>query len=624
LEWTSGVLNEEDGMNVQLRDVAKTADPTAYRILLEVGVHPYVFVLRVEHEPIANVRAPHSFWLLCESIRIDAGLLLKIVERFDAGEEVELPVSIDGAGENSEQGGHRLWMSQSAAYLSKESLRRAASYFATHADTSLFPRPFEYTLIAQAWDELEPFAQKINLLEHRLRSKREYFAPKSSVGTRVATQLDPLDTLLLTASVFELGAKAEKARIPVSEGVVHSFRFCGTDNKLWDDSVGWPSFTQRTRELLDDLGAGYVVETDISSFYHRIPVDVAAHALERAGGDRRLIEGVRRILNTFTAMGLPVGPTPSAFFAEAVLNEVDASLLAAKAQFVRFNDDFRFFCKTEAEARLNLELLASLLWRTAGLTLQESKTEIIQLDKYRRRLEANSEDEWLTELKKEIIELDPYANPEPEELNDEEKQLVKNARDRLLQAIATQHLAWIKTSQKALAALPLRERVQILPFLLKQLTRLKSIARDISASVSICGLKLPDERSELLEIVVRSLHDNEDFLADSDYTRTWLMRGFSRTDWPDAVKLLSVAERWPKDFTAKREIIWALRDEPQLLGAMEVDPTDRWLRRVLIATHVHRPAYTLVTTSSNEQKWDLALEALIAHSHAVDDGTGQE
>ncbi|HEX4417928.1 MAG TPA: RNA-directed DNA polymerase [Kofleriaceae bacterium] len=606
-------------MSIQLRRVAATSEPHTYQVLLEVGLRTYVYVVHVEREPIPNVSAPHPFWMLCESNHVDPGQLLAVVKRVDSGDQLEFPIEIEAISEVSKPTASdaRSWRLKSGAYLSATALNHAVSYFSTRADTSLFPRPFEYSVMASVWDALGPLAQQIDLSEHSLGPTRAYLAPKSAGGSRNATQLDPLDTLLLTAAVFELGPAAEQARVPVAEGVVHSFRFSGTE-ELWDPTIGYASFQERSRALLDEYSAGFVAETDISSFYHRIPVDVVAAALERSGGDRRLIEGVRRLLCSFAAVGLPVGPTPSAFFAEVVLNEVDAALLAAGARFIRFNDDYRFFCKTEAEARLRVELLASLLWQTAGLSIQEAKTKIFAAGNYRECIAARYPAAWLKHMSLGLADLDPYADPAPVELTDQDRERIDRTRHRLLEAIGTQHLAWIKTSQKALAALPLRERVGVIPRLLDQLARLKAIARDISASIAACGLKFPEERSALLGMVVHSVRDDPAFLRGPDYSRTWLMRAFNRADWPDVDQLLGVAERWPSDHLAKREIILALRGSADLLKHLDVDMDDPWLRRAMVAASGKQTAQRGSRSGASGEKWDRALDALVAGAFVAD------
>jgi hypothetical protein len=601
-------LSQEAAMTVEFRGISPAGEVDSYRLLLDIDKRPYLFVVRLQREPVFGISAPHSFWMLCAEHDISTAEILDLVRRADVGETLTGPVAMKSAESAPQERDPRLWGATSGCYLPEQSLRRAAEYFAQRADTSLFPKAFEYPLISDRWDDFAPIAKRIDLLAHRIAGHRQMLAPKASNGYRVATQLDPLDTILLTACVFQLGEIFEAARVPREEGVVHSFRFSGLGGRLWDPEYGYSSFVERTRELLSERDTSFVVETDISSFYHRVPVDVATRALERAGADRRLLEGVRRMMLSFSSLGLPVGPTPAAFFAEALLNEIDTALLASKARFVRFNDDYRFFCRTETEARARLQHLADLLWRTSSLTLQDAKTQIFDLETYHQR--STPKDGWLTELKRQVLAHDPdYGDPDPQQLDAHEHELLQSAREVLAQAISSKHVAWIRICRTALDALPLRDRFDMLPSLIAQFTRLKPIARSISNCLVQFGRRRRDDAGELLKDAVRSALQDE--VPDGpDFGRTWLTRSFAADHWPAVERLLAISRRWPGDGASKREILLAFRTDPALARRVEYDPTDPWQRRAAISA-VGVGGLNGRRLESEEQRWNALLDAVV-------------
>lgn len=596
-------------MSLEILGVGRTSDTNLFRVLVRADGDQHVFVVRLRRDPVAALSAPHSFWSLFGANQALAQTVVDCVRRVASDDLVDWPVTVPVEPQAGAPSDARLFSAASGSSVSTESLRLAVGCLARHADTSLFPRSFEFSLIETAWHELERSAVEINLSNHAIQGARQLLAPKSSAGLRLATQLDPLDTILLTACVFELGRVAEAARVPVTEGVVHSFRFDPESDSLWDPNYGYHTFSQRIREHLADDTLKFVVETDISAFYHRVPIDASVHSLERAGGNRRLLEGVRKSLGSFSVTGLPVGPMPSAFFAEAVLNDVDMALLASKATFVRYNDDYRFFCKTESEARAHLQTLADLLWRAAGLTLQDAKTRIYDSTTYEEQLQT---DGWLGALKRLVTAKNSYQDTSPDDLAEDEQHLVTIARSVLLQSVEATHPAWIRLCRKALRALPVGDRLELIPALLDQFPRLKPVAKEISHSLVLFGRQRPRMRGQLLEEVVESLVGDDSARADSDFGRTWLARSFATTAWPDAERLVEVSNRWPQDVATKREIILALREAPTQVGRLNVDPSEPWQYRASLSTLGRAALVGRGRPSSAEEKWHSTLEALIA------------
>jgi hypothetical protein len=95
--------------------------------------------------------------------------------------------------------------------LNPDSLDWALNHVETHGDTDILPLPFEYDAIRHSWlSGLRQFLAETDVTQWETRPFRRCLSPKHKFGFRVSTQLDPLDTLLFRALVYEI----EAARLP--------------------------------------------------------------------------------------------------------------------------------------------------------------------------------------------------------------------------------------------------------------------------------------------------------------------------------------------------------------------------------------------------------------------------
>src|SRR5947209_19186345 len=117
-------------------------------------------------------------------------------------------------------------------------------------DTDLFPQPFQLGAIATFPDDAVRSLQKTDISSYPWYGGRNTIVPKSILSFRPATQLDPWDSLILTASIYEFGDKIEKKRIPYSEEIVFSYRFLPTkhEGEMYDRDADWLSFWGKSRE----------------------------------------------------------------------------------------------------------------------------------------------------------------------------------------------------------------------------------------------------------------------------------------------------------------------------------------------------------------------------------------
>ena len=204
----------------------------------------------------------------------------------------------------------------------------------------------------------------------------------------MATQLDPLDAILYTSLVWEVGESIEGRRIPASDHVVFSHRFA-PDNaglRFFDQQWNFGKFQSHSEELAKRHPV--VVVTDIADFFPRIYLHRLEGALTTVLGSSpahaKAILHMIKSWNQNVSYGLPVGSNPSRLLAELVIDDIDRSLLSDGVTFCRFVDDYRIFCDSPQEAHERLAGLANLLLQTHGLTLNHQKTDVIDSEEFIR------------------------------------------------------------------------------------------------------------------------------------------------------------------------------------------------------------------------------------------------
>jgi len=84
-------------------------------------------------------------------------------------------------------------------YLSPTSLDWALAHIRKFGDTDIFPVPFEIKPIADRWQEIRKHLEQIDLSAYSVQAAQRVLMPKSRVGFRVATQLDPIDSIVYAA-----------------------------------------------------------------------------------------------------------------------------------------------------------------------------------------------------------------------------------------------------------------------------------------------------------------------------------------------------------------------------------------------------------------------------------------
>ena len=313
--------------------------------------------------------------------------------------------------------------------LQEPSLEWALQHLTRFYASDFFPRPFEFAAIASDWAALKTYLLSLDLHPYVPKTPETYLAIKPNGTFRVVHQLDPIDSIIYTALMYEVAAKIEQYRIPREERIAWSYRIKlsvkGSFFNHEDDS--WREYVRRTKELADQFGNGFVVTCDVVDFYnqiytHRIQnliVEACGPAFEPHG---KALERFLVGLNTLTSRGIPVGPAPSIIIAELIATDIDKKILSYTRNFVRWVDDISIFFATRDEAEHVLHELTAFIHENHRLVFSGEKTRIMSVERFvrtvrdeeaeeQRRFRARAEERAMDEYYEELIEkIAPYSD----------------------------------------------------------------------------------------------------------------------------------------------------------------------------------------------------------------------
>jgi hypothetical protein len=473
-----------------------------------------------------------------------------------------------------------------AVRISHGALDEAFKHVEARGDTDVLPPAFENEAIRREWGKIKPYLAAAELENWPVRPLRQCLAPKRRLGLRVVTQLDPLDTLLITALVYEMGEAIERARVPQNAEIVHSYRFQpGPAGQFFDPMSNFDSFRARSLELASS-NAGYVVMTDIADFFPRIYSHPLENAIEEYVG-RGYAGAVKRLLmswNSAVSHGLPVGPTAFRLLADLSINDVDQTLLADGLTFCRYSDDFRIFVRTEGQARKALALLANTLFHNHGLTIQESKTEICSTEDFLLRFASTEEDnvqrhreEWLGFLienlgfEDDAAVLDMYENVtgfDYDHLTEEQQEAIDhlNLWDALndeLNRDAAANLRLVQFILRQSRSLGLLDDSGIL---LRRLPELSFVFSE--ALEALAAQKGLDSRAKKAAGDALLDRMTDDILGSLEYFQAWMLWPLTLDgEWCDQARLIRSFDSFPRRFTS-----------PSLTLALGRAGADFWFR----------------------------------------------
>lgn len=465
-----------------------------------------------------------------------------------------------------------------AFHLDSSALDLALEHLEAQGDTDILPPAFEIAAIRQTWNRLGQQLAEADLDLWQTGARRQCLSPKQRLGLRVATQLDPLDALLTTALVVQVGERLEGVRLAREDQIVHSHRYeAGLPHgRLFSPDFSFQSFRDRSLELVDERN-GFALLTDISDFYPRLYLHRVENALRSALGPD---DDAARILIKFLTQwnhsisyGLPIGAWAFRLVAEVAINDVDQALAAEGYTFCRFSDDFRVFVDSEREAREALAFLARILADNHGLTLQEAKTEIVSADDFRRRFSWSEQDQATAAMQEHLaallaeLDLDTYDLPDIDDLPEEvvseiekanvlellREQLESERPDVRTVRFALQQIRWWGTRD---------EEGIILQSISKMSSLFSDAVRAATASTELTTEDMNRVAKRLLELV------DDPVFGHLEYFRAWILSVFAESpDWNHSPGLQGVHRAYSDSFTRSATTL-----------ALGVAGVDHWFR----------------------------------------------
>jgi hypothetical protein len=465
--------------------------------------------------------------------------------------------------------------------LSEQSLDWALEHILNYGDTDIFPEAFEFVALKYDWQEVKAWIRSVDILEWNVRPYRRCLAPKHRFGFRISTQLDPLDILVFTALIHEVGAKLESSRVSAAENIVHSYRFePKPDGRMFSEQFTYQSFQEESHQICEAVEPTHVVIADIADFFPRLYTHRIDNALDSALGIGHMhAVALKQLLGLWAgsySYGIPVGSAASRLIAETTIADIDQLLLSEGARYVRFSDDFRFFCGSEAEAYRFLALIARVLIENHGLTLQQSKTRIVPIDRFReiylrehqaREVETLS-NQFYTLLGrigiKDIYETINYNNLSPSD-----KALIDqlNLRQLLSEQLSEEEpdLSLLRFLLRRMSQL---EDAGAVDLIADNIARLAPVVREaIRFFVKLSSLTdaaKHDVGRRLLDVY----SDKEASISHIEYGRMFLLRPFAlQSGWDSSNTLVQLYNESIDDFSRR-----------ELLLAMGHGKMDCWLR----------------------------------------------
>lgn len=285
--------------------------------------------------------------------------------------------------------------------LTTDEIERAIEAINHHGYSAMLPEPSEWADVISNQNEIGDYISRLDLDSYEPLRPMKVFAPKNRANIRVVHLLHPQDLIIYTALTLIVKNDIEASRIAKQSKRVFSYRVdVQKDNRLYDARGAHEGYLGCLDSKAKKNNVRFVGIADIADFYPRIYQHRLENVIESTATNQRHVDVARVLVKKFIAnlmgrnsYGIPVGPYASRVLAEAVLIDVDAYLHSNNIDFVRWVDDYNFFCKSEYEAQSMLFSLGEWLFSNHGLTLQSAKTKILPVARYRNEVLAKPDDQ---------------------------------------------------------------------------------------------------------------------------------------------------------------------------------------------------------------------------------------
>lgn len=395
--------------------------------------------------------------------------------------------------------------------LSERILDQALRAAKHHGYGTFFPAPPEFKILTKNWKQIKTELSHLDLDTYNGYPPIRSFAPKSRVAVRRVVLLHPYDFILYTALALSLRDCIAGSRLPAD--TVFSYRSEKSPAGRLYESVGWRAFKVAAEARATEDPSLFFGITDIADFYPRVYHHRLVNALEAAAAfvekdHKETIRVLEKMLARFsegTSYGIPIGPPASRVLAEAVLIDIDRTLLSYDIDFIRFVDDFIIFGKSPSESEYGLRVLGENLFAKHGLTLQAAKTKVLPAEEcVSRVLRLHSEKEearrHLFDLFENEYEVVPY-----EDLDEEQKEEIDalNLSEMLSEALAQDEKVDYAEVDFILRRLSSLRKPELIPIVTENLERFYPVTDALAAFFT----KFSDSESVNCEEIAARLLD---------------------------------------------------------------------------------------------------------------------
>jgi hypothetical protein len=479
------------------------------------------------------------------------------------------------------------------------SLDWALQHLIFEGDGDLFPRPFEIEVIKTSWNTLRQDLVSLDVAQYKWKPVQNVLVPKEELSFRRACRMEPLDSVLFSALVHEIGSAIEARRRPIAEQCVFSYRFSPqADGSMYRKGNPWKDFwnTSVSRSGNDK----FIAVIDISDFYNQIYHHTLENQFDSSGVNpdiKRAFLNIFKLSSANVSRGIPVGPHASHLLAEMSLIPLDDYLRLKGVAFSRFVDDMHIFCESRELAQAAIYEVADFLDKSQKLSLNRQKTEILTSEQLKQKASLMLVDNPINEEEKKILRViqskaGPYTRIVLNELSPSDLSVIQSAD------IAGILQSYLNADQPNYIRLRwfLRRLSQTgVPTAVEcVVTRLQSLlpaVGDAAAYLNSAKDSYKGDWPQLGDALLNALQMA--VVLRNEYLQIVLLSLFSR------ISLLNHIDKLVQSFDsygnlAKREIILAARETSQATPWLQnlkssIGNMDAWQRRALLFASVQIP-----------------------------------
>jgi hypothetical protein len=416
-----------------------------------------------------------------------------------------------------------------------------------HGYGDFFPDPPELSLVIGKWSDIRAELAQVDLDLYEGYDAIFAFAPKSRLNVRRVALLHPYDLVFYTGLVLALRGGITGARLSPRDNKVFSYHAEGAGSgRLYNAEPGYREFREAISNRIKIHPDWYVGITDIADFYPRIYQHRLINALQAACGAPlrdhiRVLEKMLSRLSENVSYGIPIGPPASRLLGEAILIDVDSTLLSFDIDFKRFTDDYVFFGNTPEDAEYGIRVLGETLFTNHGLTLQTAKTRILSGSEYVDQfLTTHSKKE---EERRKLLDLvgDYDEAVSYEDMSEEQKREIDamNLSEMLTEALAEGENVDFREVSFILGRLSALEKPELIPIVLNNIERLAPVAHSIAAFFRNFSSMDKAMRGEAATMLLDPILRGSKYT--SEYYAIWILSIFAASPvWDHAESLLRI------------------------------------------------------------------------------------